>query len=70
MTFLWNGQICVPVAVAIIEDCCMAFVNMLVSELWLMGLLLFLFLLKNIDCGHTLEPPCRGGSKEYPRSMF
>ena len=27
MTFdlLWHGQICVPVAVAILEDCCMAF---------------------------------------------
>ena len=26
----------------------------------------FLFLLKNIDCGHSLEPPRRGGSNEYP----
>ena len=24
---------------------------------------------KNIDCGHSLEPP-RGGSNEYPQSMF
>ena len=30
----------------------------------------FLFLLKNIDCGYSLEPPLRGGSKEYPQSMF
>ena len=24
-----------------------------------------LFLLKNIDCGYSLEPPHRGGSNEY-----
>ena len=32
--------------------------------------LFFLFLLKNIDCGYPLEPPHRGGSNEYPQSMF
>ena len=32
--------------------------------------LFFLFLLKNIDCGYSLEPPRRGGSNEYPQSMF
>ena len=25
---------------------------------------------QNIDCGYLLEPPCRGGSNEYPQSMF
>ena len=30
----------------------------------------FLFLLKNIDCGCSLEPPHRGGSNEYPQAMF
>ena len=30
----------------------------------------FLFLLQNIDCGYSLEPPHRGGSNEYPQSMF
>ena len=25
---------------------------------------------KNIDCGHSLEPPRRGGSNDYPQSMF
>ena len=25
---------------------------------------------KNIDCGYSLEPPRRGGSNEYPQSMF
>ena len=24
---------------------------------------------QNIDCGYSLEPPRRGGSKEYPQSM-
>ena len=32
--------------------------------------LFFLFLLKNIDCRYSLEPPRRGGSNEYPQSMF
>ena len=26
--------------------------------------------LKNIDCGYSLEPLRRGGSNEYPQSMF
>ena len=30
----------------------------------------FLFLLKNINCGYSLEPPHRGGSNEYPQFMF
>ena len=25
---------------------------------------------QNIDCGYMLEPPQRGGSNEYPQSMF
>ena len=31
---------------------------------------IFLILAQNIDCGTTLEPPRRGGSNEYPQSMF
>ena len=31
---------------------------------------IFLIFAKNIDCGYTLEPPRRGGSNEYPQSMF
>ena len=30
----------------------------------------FLISAQNIDCGYSLEPPQRGGSKEYPQSMF
>ena len=33
-------------------------------------LLFFLFFAQNIDYGYTLEPPPRGGSNEYPQSMF
>ena len=25
---------------------------------------------QKIDCGYSLEPPCWGGSNEYPQSMF
>ena len=31
---------------------------------------IFLILAQNIDCGYTSEPPRRGGSIEYPQSMF
>ena len=31
---------------------------------------IFLSFAQNIDCGYTLEPPRRGGSNEYPQSMF
>ena len=34
------------------------------------NLIFFLFFAQNIDCGYTLEPPRRGGSNEYPQSMF
>ena len=30
----------------------------------------FLIFAQNIDGGYTLEPPQRGGSNEYPQSMF
>ena len=42
-----------------------------IVKLDLQGYKLFvLFLLKNIDCWYSLEPLCRGGSNEYPQSMF
>ena len=31
---------------------------------------IFLFSAQNLDCGYPLEPPHRGGSNEYPQSMF
>ena len=30
----------------------------------------FLISAQNIDYGYSLEPPRRGGSNEYPQSMF
>ena len=42
-----------------------------IVKLGLQGYKLFsLSLLKNIDCRYSLEPPRRGGSNEYPQSMF
>ena len=32
--------------------------------------IIFLIPAQNIDCGYPLEPPRRGGSNEYPQSMF
>ena len=32
--------------------------------------IIFSFLLKNIDCGYSLEPSRRGGSNEYLQFMF
>ena len=32
--------------------------------------IIFLISAQNIDCGYALEPPQRGGSNEYPQSMF
>ena len=33
-------------------------------------ILIFHISAQNIDCGYSLEPPRRGGSNEYPQSMF
>ena len=33
-------------------------------------LIFFQISAQNIDCGYSLEPPRRGGSNEYPQSMF
>ena len=42
-----------------------------IAKLGYAGVYLFsLFLLRNIDCGYSLEPPQRGGSNVYPQSMF
>ena len=42
------------------------------SESFQIKILIFFFYIsaKNIDCGYLLEPPRRGGSNEYPQSMF
>ena len=33
-------------------------------------MIIFLFLFRNIDCGYSLESSRRGGTNEYPQSMF
>ena len=41
------------------------------AKLWFTGVyLISLFLIQNIDCGYSLEPPRRCGSNVYPRFMF
>ena len=32
--------------------------------------IIFLISAQNIDCGYSLEPPRRGGSNEYPQSIW
>ena len=32
--------------------------------------IIYLISAQNIDCGYSVEPPRRGGSTEYPQSMF
>ena len=32
--------------------------------------IIFVISAQKIDCGYALEPPRRGGSNEYPQSMF
>ena len=32
--------------------------------------IIFLISAQNTNCGYSLEPPHRGGSNEYPQSMF
>ena len=46
------------------------FYNQKIENFQIKILIFFLFLLKNIDCGYSLEPPRQGGSNEYPQSMF
>ena len=41
-----------------------------IVKLGFTGVYIFFILLNNIDCGYSLVPPRRGGSNEYPQSMF
>ena len=41
------------------------------TEIFQIKILIFFHISdQNIDCGYSLEPPRRGGSNEYPQSMF
>ena len=41
-----------------------------IVKLGFTGVYIFLFLLKNIDCGYSLELPQQGSSNKYPQSMY
>ena len=40
------------------------------GNFWIKNSDIFHISARNIDCGYSLEPPQRGGSNEYPQSMF
>ena len=46
------------------------FLALKIEHFQLINFDIFLIFAQNIDCGYTLEPPRRGGSNEYPQSMF
>ena len=46
------------------------FLTLKIANFQLKILDIFLIFAQKIDCGYTLEPPRRGGSNEYPFSMF
>ena len=60
----------------IITKTCLYYFNPLKPHFYIVKLgftgvyIIFLISAKNIDCGYSLEPPRRGGSNEYPQSMF
>ena len=40
------------------------------GNFWIKNSDIFHISARNIDCGYSLEPTQRGGSNEYPQSMF
>ena len=67
--WLFSVQYDVYVCVAlesIITNTCPCHIQIFFKNVFI----LFLLLLKTIDCGYTLEPPHRGGSNAYLQSMF
>ena len=46
------------------------FLALKIENFQLINFDIFLIFAQNIDCRYTLEPPRRGGSNEYPQSMF
>ena len=52
------------------ENLPMQYTEIKISKISLDVFDIFLIFAQNIDCGYSLEPPRRGGSNEYPQSMF
>ena len=46
------------------------FLALKIETFQLQNIDIFLIFAQNIDCGYTLETHWRGGSNEYPQSMF
>ena len=75
LTYSWNWQIMIKVAKPITKTCLYIFYplkpHFYIVKLGFTGVfIIFLISDQNIDCGYSLEPPRRGGSNEYPQSIF
>ena len=54
----------------ITKTCLFKYIENLTSKNWKFSDKIFGIFAQIIDCGYSLEPPRRGGSNEYPQSMF
>ena len=67
---VWTGPLLLFDIIYIMKTCLYNF-DPLKPHWGLQGYtLFFLFLLKNVDCGYLLQPPCRGSSNQYTQFMF
>ena len=66
---LLNGEYGVAWPRSITKTRLLKYIDNFTSKNWKISdkkLIFFIFLLKNIDCGYSLEPPRWGSSNEYP----
>ena len=79
ITTFFKGHYCKPISILakinITKTCLYNFnphkPHFYIVKLGFTGVgIIFFISPKNIDCGYSLEPPRRGGSNEYPQSMF
>ena len=63
-----------PIMAAITKTFLVKYTEKFTTKKWILldekNLIFFHISAQNIDCGYSLEPPRRGGSNEYPPSMF
>ena len=56
------------------KTCLFKYIEKFTTKKWKFSdkkiLIFFHISARNIDCRYSLEPPRRGGSNEYPQSMF
>ena len=73
---IFASVVCVPGFFFIITKTCLYNFDPLKPHFYIVKLgftgvdIIFLISAQNIDYGYSLEPPRRGGSNEYPQSMF